>query len=381
MPPVPESSPLPPVPSEPEQPKIPPPPPGANKKSLIIGATALAVLLLGGGAAAYFLYPLSPEKVLAQMTESLPKITSSEFSGKLEFDLVGDVGGLPIQSLQFIPPDTAQKRQIKFTLDFEGKSETSDIDHPKSSGSFKLSGEGLVVAAEMVSIGKIFYFRLTEAPFLGFIDPGTVKNQWFHFDSGELEEQGIRSNADVELTQEQEDRITDAFSEAEIFKVLEKLPGEQIEGVAAHHYRIEIDEAGLAQFVKQVGVIMDEPMTEQESQEFARAFDMIEFRNTEIWVGRKDSLPYKLVMNLLISSTEDTQMEGTMALSMNMKNYNRPVAITAPSPSKDIMEMFGSGLTELPAPSNMPMPPVPEFPDFQLPPDFESEFDLELEPN
>lgn len=300
-----------------------------------------ALLLIAGGALAFVYYPPSTQKVMAKMYGKLSSITTSEVAGKIDMEITLDSSSLPLGDHQVKKDGSTQ---VKGSFEFDMTSDISDINNPKSSGSIKLSGEGLVLAAEMRGLGKTFYFKLTEAPLLGFIDTGTVKDQWIRIESDLTKSKpgAIRGdNGTSDLTAEQKEAIKQAWEEAKVIKIDQKLPAETIEGVGTYHYRFSYDKQNVAKLIARVSEIMKKPVTEQQRLDLEKGLSQMDLKNGEIWIGKKNFLPYKLLLSLSMKS-EDGKSYGTLAFNLNFKNYNKPVQIETPFPSKSIQELFGN---------------------------------------
>ncbi|HEV8601061.1 MAG TPA: hypothetical protein VGQ87_00485 [Patescibacteria group bacterium] len=326
----------------------------AGKLASLAGGAGLLVALV---VLAVIYYPPSTQKVIAKMYSKLSAITTSEITGKI--DLQVTLGTSLSELDQQVM--TGAPKQIKGSLEFDTVSDISDVNNPKSSGTIKLSGEGLVLAAETRGIGKIFYFKLTEAPLLGFIDTGTFKDQWLRVESDPNNMAGIRGSNPAELMAQQKEDIRQALAEAKILNIETKLPAEKIAGVATYHFKFSIDKQNLGKFIVKVSQIMNQPMTEQQTADFNKGLESVELTNGEVWIGKKDFMPYKLLTNLSFKS-EAAQSQGTMAVNLTVKDYNQAVQIETPYPSKTLQELFGNSFKMplgIPGSNSTVLPPEP----------------------
>lgn len=328
------------------EPPLPTPSSGPNK-NLIIGSIALVFLLLAGVALAYFYYPPSPEKLSARLTQKLSETTSVEFSSKTELEMNPIIEGFS---------DSNQK--INMTVEFDGASDSSGLNNPKLYGLIKMTGEGLVISADLRLIGKVVYFKLNEAPFLGFFDTGKIKNQWIKIDTVELnKELGLEEKNYSELTEDQKKLISELFKHSKMIKLADRVKSERANGVMTNHFKFIIDKQEFKTFVIRVSEITNKELTAEDKSELEKIFlDQLNFQDGEIWVGRKDALPYRITLPIEFRNQEG-QLAGKMLLNLNFKNYNQPVVIEAPSTSKNFNEILGDPFGEMGVPQDLP--PIP----------------------
>lgn len=350
------SQPTPPLPDSPQlQPQVftpPPQPPRAPKKNLIIGSVALVVLVAAAGAAAYTYYPPSPEKLASRMQANFTAVKTAEFALKMDMEVKTTLASMPDA------PD-AGPRQVKISMEMEGASDESDANNPKFYGVMKMTGEGLVVSADLRTIGKTVYVKLNEAPFLGFIDPGKIKNQWIRIDTAELEKQlGSSTQGYSSLTEDDEKLIQSLYENSKIIKFEKRLASETVNSVSTYHYDFTVDEVELKTFALRVLEITNKQMTTEDKAMFEKSLDQVEFEPGQIWIGRKDSLPYKVSLNVNFKGNEQALAEGKIALTINFKNYNKPVTVEVPSNSTDFKDLFGELLGGL-QPQELPPIPIP----------------------
>lgn len=287
-------------------------------------------------------------------------IESLEYSGEISGEymevgfLADDLTGLNSE----YEPQVGKTR--KFLFNFAGNSDTRSIENQKSSFSFNIktdaiSGQEDFFALEIRAIGKTVYLKLNEMPTnLGSFDLGFLKNQWIKIDTESLQERISSSGAESQeeelkpsqdLSPEQSKKIKDIISQAKIVKKIERLPGEKFEGVDTYHYKIFFDDEGVKKFIIDiVEVIKNQPMSQEEINEFRNSFSASEsLPDCEIWIGKKDSMPYKIYMG--IQNINKSPSLQRMDLTFYFKNFNKSVQIDAPGESKtldDILEEFSS---------------------------------------
>ena len=340
-----------------------PQPQNGMSKTLLAVFLIIGVLVVGGGAFAYFNYFQSPEKIVQKMITKLTEIKSLEYSGEIKTEVnAGDLLGGASNLLQPTQP-ASNKKVSNFSINFNGVSDTNDLNNPKGSFSFNINTDALgqenfTLGLEIRTIDKIVYVKLSNIPNLGFFDLSAVANQWIKIDTEALKKQfGLEkleaqikeAQKKQELSPEQIEKLKVAVQQVKIFKITESLSSEKIEGVNTYHYKFTIDKEEIKKLLADINQItQDKTLTEKELAEFDKSFEAIELPEGEIWIGKKDLLPYKISLSSLIKKTDQSKTSGKVSLTLLFKNFNKPVQIEIPTPVKTLEEILGglfSGLS------------------------------------
>lgn len=328
-------------------------------KALIAIFSIIVVLAIGGGAFAYFYYFQSPERIVQRMTARLAEIKSLEYSGEIraEVDTSNLLGGGNL--LQPSQPVAAQKAS-NFSINFTGVSDVRDLNNPQGSFSFNINTDALTegqitFGVEIRNVGKIIYVKISDVPNLGFFDLSAVKNQWVKIDTEalkkqfgleKLEEQLKEVQKQKELTPEQIEKLKEAVQQAKAFKITQKLASEKVEGVSTHHYKFTIDKAGVKNLVADIGqIVQNKTLTEKELADFDKSLETVKLPEGEIWIGKKDLLPYKISLSSTIKEADTSKISGKVSLILLFKNFNKPVHIAVPTQAKPLEEIL-EGLLE-----------------------------------
>lgn len=360
---------------------------GKLKKILIIAIAAIIVVsVAGGGAFAYFNYFQTPEMVVGKMITKIEDIKTLEYSGEIKMEI--DAGSLideyksslvssfgsGLGSLEEIdgnkrPRLGESKEKVELLADFTGAYDIGNPEELRSLLSFDMEagmvpGVKIVFGSEVRNIGKVVYIKLSDLPTLGFFDLGSLKNQWIKIDTDALSEQlgsGMvpgKFDEEIDKAQSEEmEKIKTILSQADyskIFKITEKFPNEEIEGVNSYHYGYMIDKEEVKNLVITIieswAESMGETIPEEDIKEFEKSFETIESPEGEIWIGKKDLLPHKISFNLKIKEIGDVDVSGDINYTLFLKNFNKPVVIEAPAQSQTIEELmkglFGGGLDD-----------------------------------
>lgn len=323
-----------------------------SKISLIV-SLSLALVLIGGSAFGYFYYNQIPEVVVDKMSAEMAEVESFEYSGEIKTEYtVRSIEPFSLEEDVLITEQTG-----KTTVSFSGATDVLDLNNPKAKFQFNIetdfNGSPQSFGLEARTIKEAFYIQLTSVPDIGFIDLSFLKNQWVKFDTASLEEfqeqlegkdvEKELESEDEELTPEQTEQLRELVKESKIFEITEKLPVEKINEVKVRHYKYNIYEDNLVQFLIDARKIIDgETPPAEEIKELKEAMDQISSMEGEIWINKKDLFLQKITFSADVKSNKE-DMEGTISFSLQLKSHNQPVQVEAPDSYKtleEIMEML-----------------------------------------
>ncbi len=327
-------------------------------KTLVAAISILGILIISGGVFGYFYYfRETPEKVIEKMKTRLTEVKTLEYQGEIKAEVTTpDLLG----KSNFMQPaqQTSGKQTNDFSINFNGKSDVSDLNNPKESFTFNIKTDALkestqgefTFALEIRIINKIGYIRLNNLPNLGFFNSSALSNQWIKIDTEaikkqfgleKLKEQIKEAQKQQELTPEQTEKLKQIIAQSKILKVTEKLASEKIEGVNTHHYKFLIDKAELKKLIVDIsGVVQNKTPTDKELAKFDKSLEAIDNPGGEIWIGKKDYLPHKILFTVEIKETAESKTAGQLKATLSFKNYNKPVQIDIPSPVRSIEEIM-----------------------------------------
>jgi hypothetical protein len=338
---------------------------------LLTAIFVIILLVIGGSAIGYFYYfQNTPEKVLEKMVTRLSEVESFGSQGEIKFEVVGEATNDLYQSSDFLINYDSQidikeieniKLALSFIADFYGYSGLEDLSEAKEKMRFGL---------ELRNIDKTIYFKLNELPNFGIFDLSFLAGGWFKLEVDDIAENfGFEKSQELlegnKLSSSQAEEIRQVFSQAEIFKVTEELAGEKIEGSNTYHYKYSINEDNLRELMIDISeIIQDEPLSEEDLAELDEAWGSTEFVGGEIWIGKKDFLPYKLFLKAEMKDEINPEVVGKMTINLMFRNYNQPVEIDVPS-AIDIKEVLNQLFSE-------------SLFDSDLDSDFDSDLDLDF---
>lgn len=306
-----------------------------SNKLLIVVLSIFFIFLIGGGIFAYFYFWQSPEMIVNRMFLNLNKIKSLEYQGEAKVEATtGQTGN--------------------YTLDFVGKTDTNDPNNAKSSlamtATINLTDQPIVFGVDVISIDKTVYMELSQAENFPYADLSSMKNQWIKFDSEAITKQfGLQNIQNQIQAAQQKDQLTTdqimklelMLAKAKIYKITQTLPDENIEGQNTYHYKYIIDIAAIkAAYNEASKIIQNRSLNQDEIAAFDNNAKYFKDPDGEIWIGKKDLLPYKF--KFTVTATADSPTSGTISLATSFKNFNQPIQIEAPTEYKTMEEILNS---------------------------------------
>jgi hypothetical protein len=332
----------------------------SNKKKikwLIIGIFSLLTLGAAGVFGYTYFFP-SPEKVLQRMSLNIGDISSIEYSGNIAFE----IDKAAIKDNILIPVDESDPNKTFETASFSftGISDLNAVDNPQNSFALTTKIDALKdkgnFGIEFKNIEKAFYIRLTSAPELGFFNLKPVENMWLKVEQKQLDEQfdteKLKERKDTiqkELTPEKVKQLRTVFFDSKVFQITETLPAETIDGRNMFHYRYNIDKEGIKRFVQEAnGIMQNDPLTSEDISRMNEELKNMETPTGEIWIGKKDYLPYKFTLESTYKKINETEGNVRTIITIQVKNYNQPVTIPVPTPTKNFEEFVAALFSEQP---------------------------------
>lgn len=316
-----------------------------SKKLIVLIISAIVGAVIGGSVFGYFYYFQSPERIVQKTSEKMLEVKSLEYTGQVVAKIkTNDV--------------SAFSQSGKFLIDFSGKLDSHNLNNPKGMFKFDINPDILPqgFGFEARTIKNIIYFRLTNAPNLGFFDLSFLRNQWIkidpeaikeHFELKELEKQLEEIQKEQELSPEQIEKIKRVVLRTKIFKVIKKLPKEKIDGIDTYHYEFIIDKEKIMQLFMEVNkIIRNKSSVEKEfQQKIDEASKEIKALTGEVWIGKKDLLLYKILLKISfgknVEKARGIESGDMITIITQFKNYNKPMQIDIPASAKPIEEILG----------------------------------------
>jgi hypothetical protein len=309
--------------------------PKKKSRLALLLVLVLTLLLASAGGLAFAYYWQQPQQVLLRMILASSKVQTLSYEGKISAD---------VQSTE-----TAYAAG-DYSVNFAGASDVTSTENPKVFFDIDFTVDESLFGAstlglESIYFAKAVYLRLTgvQSSALTFLDP--ILNQWVKIDQEELRK--LTATDDASITPTPTSSMSTAKMIIELqrlmqrtpfFNVVEEFQPESINGIMCFHYRYEIDSQQLANFIIGASEITAEKaMPEEEQRAIREGISTTSLPKGELWVGKKDSLPYKVTLDL---KTDQANGSGSGTLSIVFKDYNQPVSITEPTSYKTMEEFM-----------------------------------------
>jgi hypothetical protein len=323
-----------------------------NKEKIILGIASL--LVIGGvalGASGTLSFGEKPQVILNKMVDARMSTTSEHIDLKIQ----GTV-------------DAHDRGAMNFNLASSGVlsnlSTTPALDFHTV---FQISQAGMetpmVIEGDLRSLEKVAYLRVSQMPAVPFLKADTLINKWFSIDPvsiykkfGNGEDatrlESVLSNSHVMPKEFYTEAYGLAVQEGLVSSILGK-GSEKISGVVSDKYEFRINPEKLPTFIPKYVVVYNkyaalqglDPITAPKTSDM----DINTLKNMQVgpvavWIGKADSLPYKITGSASITSTDDQDKAVASSISFEavMSDYNKPVTIEKPAGATPIENLFQS---------------------------------------
>jgi len=315
---------------------------------------AVVVIIAGVGSVVYFAGPSvpdSPNGIVQQSLIKLLDLKSYKQSGEIKSGFA------------------TNGQETSLSVDFSGFSDRRDLNNIKGSGLFSFSLNGFLpemskeedfqedeisISAEMrITNNETFYIKINKFPTLGLMDLSSLEGKWVKINLADLEKQlnllGVEEYQELkksqEVTSEDIEEMKNLLSQYQIFKVTEELADEKVNGATTYHYKVDINDEELKNFLTESLKTEDEK--DQLNDAFSAIFsdpkisEQLKDFEIEIWIGKKDNLIYKIFVNgkMLL---EESMGDMTFSLSLLLSDFNKKVVIDIPEETKSLEEVMGT---------------------------------------
>ncbi len=319
---------------------------GAGK--LILGLIVLLVV--------YFIYksagaatPKTPDDVVARMMRNMGSVETAEFAGTVSATIEGSKN--PISTLNGGTAADAAK-PVAFSLAFSGVSEFGNWEKPQSSIKFTLTSPEFPnngsAEIEFRTLGADKYFKLNTVPALGKLNLSALTNMWVHLDPKVLAKPDAGTSSDVTSTTVDKDtteKIKDIVRGAKVLQVTEDLGSEDIAGISTHRYKASVNEAEVMRAAREIAqVTKGKAMSIEEETKMIEFWTRTEITNVELWIGTNDFYLYRTSFNVDIVKTAKEPTSGKLTFDLQLRNFNKPVTVEAPTGPKSMLEFMTSFL-------------------------------------
>lgn len=293
---------------------------------------------VGSGAA-----PTTPEGVVNRMESSMADVESVEFAGTLTANIEG--GKNPLARLPGTGTTNANK-PVAFSVAFSGTSEFDDWEKAQSAVKFTLSSPEFPnngsAEIEFKNVGVDKYFKFNTIPVLGTLNLSALTNMWVKLDAKKTTSTTVVTPSST-MSEDTAEAVKDIISGGKYFQVTEDLGEESLGGVSTRHYKVTLNEAEVMRVMREVSTeVNGKAPSINDEKKMSEFFARAELTNGEVWVGTKDYYLYKTVFGVTIVKTDTEPSSGTVAVELELRNFNEKVTVEAPTGVKTMNEFMGS---------------------------------------
>lgn len=306
---------------------------GKKKLSLLAIIVGIIVLVLGASAAAYFAYylPNQPENILkSALANSFAKdkVTSVHFNGEINTK-DADNQGLSVG----FKGATGQQGQLDMTAEIDAMLTTIAVD--------VRSLDGKTLYAKVGGLeGLPELLGATDGPAAaGYASLlATIDDQWYEINQSLLKEVLGTSFDGGLLTNEDRQKLAQAYDKHPFLKVQETYADEKINGHDSYHYKVAIDNDALKSFVKDLKDAKLSLFTLNQAvvDGINDTIDQTDFSKypVEVWIA-KDSK--------MFTQFKQTVQQGdtTTDIRLTITDYNKTFTVEKPEDAKSILEIVG----------------------------------------
>lgn len=317
---------------------------GYKKPLVAVVIFFVLLILMVASFQMYQKYYLTPERVVKKALLNLIKKDSLEYSGDLKMGF--------------------------FNMHFSGASDSKEgLDKTSWLRTNTKLGATVSMGTESRLIGGALYFKFGPSRNT-FIGKTTAADEWIKIDresiTSRLEEMQKAGTASPswwysDLTaDETAGRLLakqQLLEKVRPFETIEELKGVKINGTEGRHYAFVINKDQLKEVAVTLREIEEMPYTEEELQSLDEQLEAMKTLSGEVWIGKKDMLPYKIVIksedvesdmigNVVEVSPEEMTPDGIAKASgrkakpqtktpqvqftLNLKNFDKPVKTSVP---------------------------------------------------
>ena len=334
-----------------------------KKAKIFLAITILFLLGIGGGAYAYYSGVFVSLPTLASKAiGNIRTINGANFDTTISVDLseAQDV----TKGAQQMFSGTIFPSTISFTT--KGAYDFSDTKNKKVDSAFSIDAGSFSTEAELRLVDSTLYGELIKSPTLTFLPIlSKYEGKWFSFPVKSQDTQslsslinpitkisGLSSNITDKITPEQQEKIYQMTQNAHFIKMTQRLSSEKINGQLSYHFLFDLDRQGintylvlLKEYVNSIGKD-DSVLSSFDPTSAIVSLNKIEDFKGEIWIGEKDTLPYKITTSFSIKPDVNKDQKVKINIVSIFSNWNNPNPIIAPTESTPFQTFISSVMSD-----------------------------------
>ena len=249
---------------------------------------------------------------------------------------LGVEGLIRYEGWQETKKDNGAVDRRREVVNFEtvGSVDRTDAEAAKADLRFDLAvgAKPVEYTGQYVKIGNADFLKFESLPaMLGALKLEPLRGGWLTFDI-----ENIRAGLDSpfwggsgrELDEVDQAYLLDQLRVTPFLKYLGRLKTETIGGVPNYHYVIHPELLYVKDYILQAEALrLGRELTSKERDPVDVFFANVKAEDGEIWIGKRDLYLYRALLRFRY---DDGLRRGTLAVTLNFSNFNKPVSIAAP---------------------------------------------------
>ncbi len=325
----------------------------SGMNSLLLLSICIFCIIGAGSFLAYIYIFNTPENMLNRMENNLEMVKSYSYKGSLSATVTANDPSTDtvsfLKPLQQVETALGANSVYDMSIGIDGQWDKTLKENQKSAATislhYKPANDAEVNAGlEMRAINKSLYLKVNKIPDLPEMNGlGVLQNQWIKLDSSAArsvypfgsEFAMATDSAEITKIKENKEKIKQTYAKHKFIVFDKTVSTETVNSVETKHYSFSIDKKKLKEFYLEFfAMLTDSKINESETD----YFDYVKSINGEIWVGKADTLPYKLKLALTMSSDQQ-KTSVQLNTEVEFKDYNKPINITEPTDAKSIDDL------------------------------------------
>lgn len=328
---------------------------GVRGKNNAIAIALLLFLFISAIGAAIFLtknHPsMTPETVLQKMVQNMAGAQTMEFYANIDGEVKFYYGK------DLATADNTARDTTDLDISLNGQADLADPENQKTSFNLQIGNNDYLGGSlyfDSVTAGNILYAKLSGtanlrndeklAPFWG---------QWTKIDLANIAGQITRDYPELAkkigkpiikgaISPEQAVEMRNAFADAGLFIFKSDLGADTVNGADCYHYEVEITKDALRGYVRELGAIAQDQVSQQYMGQLLDMIGQAEISNAEVWISKNDFTLRR------VSAEADYRddLSGMISYSANLSGdigwpaINGEVKIEVPAEAKDFSDIF-----------------------------------------
>jgi hypothetical protein len=348
-------------------------------RSLLISSLLITLLLVIGGFLYifYFLIP-SPQSALTKMISAIGNVNT------LEYKVQASTQGATCTDVRSSFSEEGEvmsvcnvKKPFSNRTTISGVADISSFSNPTHQLTLKSENtlenqdglsEKAMIQVDLISLQKSLYVKVSNLifPLASFFDTTTFVSKWISVDIAGLQQQflGTDPSLNTELiSQDKVERIKEMFLNANMLSVVDATE-DVFEGNGVYKYTFEINQEQQKELLVDLYSILYEDinseMSEEDIEAVSQSVKSVGVIEGELWIGKKDFLPYKVVLNPDVVMYNGVYELTSANMVFEFKNYNVPISVQAPASTisfEEVMAKLFAPTTEVAATTSVKVIP------------------------